>query len=231
MRNVIAIKLLLVVGILMSGCNRINNTSNFQTTFFYSMEEEEMEVDVQCELNIIDTFKGNGKLLIRKLPNTKLDNYFEIILTNLQGECNCHNDIHVSDCEYSSDFPIGYFYVDEKNIYMMGYNKEYLEIFIETEMFPPTEEFLESWNQEKKEHYGYFGYRLVCTEEGLEDMYTIQNNYHEFITVDDNVIKYNLYPEEIMGTQEYMYITWEQGISYFATWSGNKKLYKSFWIK
>lgn len=202
-----------------------------ETAFFYPMYNDKIEVNVQCELHIIDVFNGNATLLIRKLPDTKLNNFYEIILTNLQGKCDCHADIHVPDCEYSSDFPIGYFYVDEKNIYMMGYYEEYLEVFMETEVFPPTEEFLEIWNQEQREHYGYFDYRLVCTEEGLEDTYTTQNNYHEFIAVDGDVRKYNLYPEELMGTQEYMYITWDKGISYFATWSGNQKLYKSFWVK
>ena len=117
---------------------------------------------------------------------------------------------------------------------MMDHEDEYLDIFKETEVFPPTEEYLQIRNQEKRErgdHYGYFVYRLVCAEEGLEDTYTIQNNYHEFITVDGDVRKYNLYPEELAGTQEYTYITWNHGITYFATWSGNQKLYKSFWVQ
>ena len=202
-----------------------------ETAFFYPMDKDEIEVDVQCELHIIDIFSGNATLRIRKLPDTKLDNYFEIVLTNLQGKCDNHGDIDSTDCEYTSDFPIGYFYVDGKNIYMMGHYEEYFEIFMDTEVFPPTEEFLEIWNQKQREHYGYFEYRLVCTEEGLEDRYTIQNNYHEFIAVDGDVRKYNLYPEELMGTQEYMYITWNHGITYFATWSGNQKLYKSFWVQ
>ena len=172
-----------------------------ETAFFYPMDKDEIEVDVQCELHIIDVFNGNATLRIRKLPDTKLDNYFEIVLTNLQGKCDNHGDIDFPDCEYASDFPIGYFYVDGKNIYMMDHEDE------------------------------YSGYRLVCAEEGLEDTYTIQNNYHEFITVDGDVRKYNLYPEELAGTQEYTYITWNHGITYFATWSGNQKLYKSFWVQ
>lgn len=205
-----------------------------ETAFFYPMDKNEIEVDVQCELQNIDIFNGNATLQVRKLPDTKLDNYFEIVLTNLQGKCDNHGDIDSPDCEYTSDFPIGYFYVDGKNIYMMDHEDEYLDIFRETEVFPPTEEYLQIRNQEKIErgdHYGYFVYRLVCAEEGMEDTYTIQNNYHEFIAVDGDAREYNLYPEEFMGTQEYMYITWCQGISYFATWSGNQKLYKSFWVQ
>ena len=220
-----------------AGCADGKQNKDSGSRFFFPMNEEQTSVEVMCELNYIDAFEGSANLEIRKIPDTKLDNYYEIVLTDLQGKCNHHDSIHNTDCEFSSDFSIGYFYVGEEDIYLMSNYKDYLEIFETVDCFPPTESYIEEWRQnriEEEETYGYFACRLVCVNEGQEDTYSSEddNNYHEFITVDNDERRYNLYPEEVMGTQEYMYITWkeEQGIVYFANWSGNRKNYICFWL-
>lgn len=226
---------------LIVGCNNIalsnetQNDSQYYNPYFFPMNAEEIVIDVCCKLYIIDGFEGKAKLVIRKLDHMKSENYYEMVLTDLQGECDYHTDINNPECEYSSEFPIGYFYVDSDKIYMMDHDDGYLAIFEEVGSIPPAEEYIEALYQEKQErgeHEGYFVYRLVCTGEGTEDTFTVENNYHEFIGVNDEERKYNFYPEEERGTQEHTYITWKygEGITYYVTWSGNGKLYKSFWV-
>lgn len=186
-------------------------------------------------MNIIGAFSGSATLVIRHLSDVKLDGYYEMILTDLNGQCDEHTDICDSECEYSSDFPIGYFYVDAEKIYMMSHDIGYLDIFSEVEAFPPTEEYIAARAQEmqeKGEHYSYFGYQLVCAQGGKADTFTEDNNYHEYISVEADERYYNFYPEEIEGTQEYLYITWKQGvgIARFEQWSGNFKNRIAFWL-
>ncbi len=213
--------------IILSGCSKQGNSE--PNSYFFPDETEDLTV--KCKMNMIDEFNGEATLQINKLEGTKLDNYYELVLTNLKGTCNEHVDIDDSKCEYYSDFHVGYFYVEGDKIYMMSYDEKYLNIFAEIDMFPPANEYIESWNKELHavgEHYGYFDYRLVCSEEGFEDTfgtkYSIDEKYHNYITVDGDERRYNLWPET-SGTQEYMYITWrkDEGIYSFANWSGNFK--------
>lgn len=202
---------------------------------FFFPEEDETSLTVNCEMNIIGAFSGSATLVIRKLSEVKLDGYYEIILTDLNGQCDEHADINDPECEYSSDLPIGYFYVDADKIYMMSHEIGYLDIFNELESFPTTEEYIAARAQEmqeKGEHNGYFGYRLVCSWEGKKDTFSETNNYHEFISSEADERHYNFYPEEIEGTQEYLYITWKQGVGIerFDNWSGNDKNRIAFWI-
>lgn len=126
--------------------------------------------------------------------------YYEMILTDLNGQCDEHADINDPECEYSSDLPIGYFYVDADKIYMMSHEIGCLDIFNELESFPTTEEYIAARAQEmqeKGEHNGYFGYQLVCSWEGKKDTFSETNNYHEFISSEADERHYNFYPEEI----------------------------------
>lgn len=229
-----------LVCFLLTGCGakeeNQNEQSNKLNDFFFPMEGNETALTVYCEMNMIGSFCGNGTLVIRQLPDAKLDGFYEMILTDLNGQCDEHADINDAECEYSSDFPIGYFYVDAEKIYMMPHDTGYLDIFSEVETFPPTEEYITARAQEMQErgeHYGYFDYRLVCAQEGKSDTFTEDNHYHEFISVEDDERHYNFYPEEIEGTQEYLYITWKQGIGIarFDNWSGNLKNHIVFWIQ
>lgn len=142
--------------------------------FFFPVEDES-SLTVNCEMNIIGAFSGSATLVICHLSDVKLDGYYEMILSDLNGQCDEHTDICDSECEYLSDFPIGYFYVDAEKIYMMSHDIGYLDIFSEVEAFPPTEEYIAARvqkMQEKGEHYGYFGYRLVCAQAAKADTFT-----------------------------------------------------------
>lgn len=221
--------------------------------FFFPMDEDKKEIEVACELNVVcGSFRGNGILRIERLQEGKLENYYAVCLTDLKGVCSEHGNINVSHCEVYSSFKwhIGYFYVDSDEIYLMPYETEYLQIFKDIEEFPPDPQYIEEWESVKRDrgdHYGYFGYRLVCSEQGFEDTYQTRLNsddvtelngklygadYHNSITANGDIRQYDLYPAISTGTREYQYITWEkgQGITVYENWSGNFKNYISFWI-
>lgn len=223
--------------------------------FFFPMDKDKIEIDVACELNVVcGTFRGNGILRVERLQEGKLENYYAVSLTDLKGVCSEHGNINDSYCEIYSSFNwyIGYFYVDRDEIYMMLHEKEYLQIFKDIEEFPPDPQYIEEWESVKRDrgdHYGYFGYRLVCSEQGFEDTYQTLSNtgdvedteldgklyskdYHNSITANGDIRRYALYPVISTGTREYEYITWEkgQGIAVYENWSGNFKNFISFWI-
>lgn len=227
--------------------------------YFFSMENNYETIQVFCELN---NFAGEGKFLgtaslqINRISGTA--HYYELILTNLSGECELHANSKDTDageelCVYMSDFPIGYFYVDKENIYQMSYDKEYLKLFKESEGFLPSEEAINEYNNALKEankHRGFFGYELVCSSQGVKDTFDISQEeienlpdgvrspdnsnkqYHNYIEVDEDEIKYHLYPDEAVGADEYCYIRWQKskGMVSYASWTGNLKGYISFYI-
>lgn len=227
--------------------------------YFFPMEDNSERIQVFCELN---NFAGEGEFLgtafleINKISET--GHYYELILTNLTGKCASHpnfENINTGEelCAYASDFPIGYFYVDKENIYQMSYYKDYLELFKESEGFLPSEEAINEYNNALKEagkHRGFFGYELVGSSQEIKDTFGMSqeeienlpngvrnpNNsskqYHNYIEVDKDEIKYNLYPDETEGTDEYRYIVWEKdkGIIFYALWTGNFKGYISFYM-
>lgn len=227
--------------------------------YFFPMENDTETIQVFCEFN---NFAGEGEFLgtaflqINRIPGTA--NYYELILTNLTGECDFHDHFANADgekepCVYTSDFHIGYFYVDKENIYQMSYYKEYLELFKESEGFLPSEEAINEYNNSLKEagkHYGYFGYELVCSSQGVKDTFdmsqeeienlpdgvcnhnTSSKQYHNYIEVDGDEIKYNLYPDEIVGNDTYHYIKWQEnkGMTFYASWTGNLKGYICFYV-
>lgn len=229
--------------ILLVSCKRQNVESN---RFFFPMQKSTEEIQVTCELNMLgNSFEGTATLKIEQLSDVRLDHYYAIDLVDLKGTCDEHGVNDDSNCIFSSDFPIGYFYVDEDKIYMMSYDTGYREIFENAEAFPPDEAYIEAWETAKKDagdHYGYWGYRLVCSEEGFSDTIDTENDdvgsdgklyshdYHNFISVDGDMRFYNLYPDMTGGTQEYLYITWKanQGITSYSNWSGNYKDYIAF---
>lgn len=227
--------------------------------YFFPMENDTETIQVFCELNNFageGEFLGKASLQINRIPGTT--NYYELILTDLTGECDFHDHFENADgeeepCVYTSDFPIGYFYVDKENIYQMLHCKEYLELFKESEGFLPSEEAINEYNNSLKEagkHRGFFGYELVCSTRGVKDTFDMSQEeienlpdgvctpdnsnkkYHNYIEVDEDEIKYNLFPDEIVGTDEYRYIKWQKdkGIVFYALWTGNFKGYKCFYV-
>lgn len=227
--------------------------------YFFPMENDSETIQVFCEFNNFageGEFLGTASLQINRIPGTT--NYYEIILTNLTGECDWYGHSENADgeeepCVYTSDFPIGYFYVDKENIYQMLYCKEYLELFKESEGFLPSEEAINEYNnslEEAGKHYGYFGYELVCSSQGVKDTFDMSQEeienlpdgihnpdnsnkqYHNYIEVDGDEIKYNLYPDEIVGNDTYDYIEWQEnkGMTFYASWTGNLKGYICFYV-
>ena len=185
-------------------------------------------IEVVCKLHKLHWFEGKATLQINKLTDTKLGGYYELRLTDLNGKCDgmegndeCdgrHSSANDYKCEFiGASFAVGYFYADSEYIYYIFPDKEYLEIFKETEVFPPADE--EIW------------YRLVCSEEGFENTFDPEEDYHtayhNYIAVmgDDNDERhYYLYPESF-NTREYMTIFWKKGVgmTYFGNWTGAGK--------
>lgn len=226
------------------------NVSESQTNpYFFPMETEEKKIEVVCEALWRHEFKGNAILTVRKVQGTKLDGYYELCLGNFTGECGCggKGDIHAPDCEFAGDFPVGYFYVEEENIYMMSAEEGFLDIFAEVDQFPPAKEYVDARKERMLaagEHDGYFTYRLVCCEQEVPDTYgnakpeevmdglIWDERYHNFISAEGDRRNYKLYPEELTGTQECMYITWAEGegIVSYTNWAGALKDYISFCV-
>lgn len=250
----------LICVIIMMGCNKrqdsVENekTSEIKNEFFYEMNNEnEKRVQVLCELKNHGgdgSFEGTAVLEIKRIEEAKEGNYYILTLTDLDGTCSVHSDDDL-DCVYCDAFGIGYFYVGAEDVYQMNYTESFLDIFKEIESFPPTEEYVENYNQRLKDegkHYGYFGYELVCTIYGVDDTFEREEEefetlpkgvlnynygeqkYHNYIEVDEEKIKYNLYPEEMTGSDMYKYITWHKnkGIVDYASWSGEYNRYISF---
>lgn len=193
-------------------------------------------VKVKCEMLILHSFKGEATLQVIKLSDTVLDNYYLMTLSALDGKCDLHDDTNDPECEFSNSFNIGYFYIDSNFIYLMNFNESYREIFAETDVFPPTNEYIDKYHEKLRaagEHKGYFSCRLVCSEDGFEDTFGtstgIDERYHNFISVNTDERRYNLWPET-SGTQEHMYIFWKKdtGIVYYANWVGSLKDYIMF---
>lgn len=217
--------------------------------FFFPMEDDTKTITVRCERNAEDRFEGTADLIIRRLPDTKLHNYYEIILSDLKGKCSGYDDCSDSDCEFSKNFPVAYFYADREAIYMMDHADSYLNIFKETDTFPPAQNYIDSLHRnmdENGQHEGYFVYRLVCSETGFCDTFEMMqddperaetpsdgkiwdNRYHNYIEADRGERRYYLFPDECSGTEEFMYITWKenQGIVSYSSWSGAQKDYIS----
>lgn len=233
---------------ILNSCNPINKNEVSGNEFFYQFDEDEFTLDVLCELNYFEGFfSGLGTLRISRIKDTKIDGFYEISLTNLSGNCNEHGERIFSECIYSGEFSIGYFYVSENRIYMMSHDEDYLPLLCEMTSFPSTE-LIEQWNTRLKwegAHSGYFGYRLCCDDKGMEDTFGKDRNteeivlygemardYHNYIEVKEDKRLFNLYPDKIMGTQEYMQIIWgkNHGIMSFAKWVGNYKNYISFHV-
>lgn len=227
----------------------MRQTSTVQNAFFFPMISDTVYMDVACELNFVGAFEGTAKLKVSRVPDTKLDSYYELILTDLQGECSNCGDMRNADCYYDKDFPIGYMYVSAEEIYLLDYSENYLDIFKETECFPPTDEYIESLHKEmmeEGEHYGYFGYRLVCAKEGREDTCGEEErigfvesaliDYHNYVAVEGDERQYVFGPNEERtewGTNEYMSITWKenQGMIYYVNGVGAQRDHISFWVE
>ncbi|MGL5435641.1 MAG: hypothetical protein ACRDBO_09640 [Lachnospiraceae bacterium] len=218
--------------------------------FFFPMKETSETIKVRCEMNWMDTFEGTANLKINKLSGTNLEYYYEIILDDLVGTCGSHNDINDLECEFTSAFPIGYFYVAKDNIYMMSYETGFLDVFKEFDVFPPPQEYIDrrvDTMQAAGEHSGYFSYRLVCSEQGVEDVFGDKQDgaeagvpdgmirdehYHNTIEADGDERRYHLWPDENIGTYEFTHMTWKenQGMISYSSWSGALKDYISFEI-
>lgn len=248
MKKVVFFLILLLTIRILYSCNMINKNEVSGNEFFYKFDKDQFTLDVLCELNYFEGFfSGMGTLQITRIKDTKIDGFYEIKLTNLSGNCNEHGECISSECIYSGEFPIGYFYVSENRIYMMSHDEDYLPLLCEMTTFPSTE-LIEQWNSQLKRegaHRGYFGYRLCCDNEGMEDTFgkewndeesvlygEVAGDYHNYIEVKEDKRLFNFYPDRIMGTQEYMQIIWKKnhGIISFAKWAGNYKNYISFHV-
>lgn len=223
-----------------------------ENRFFFPLQSDSQTLAVRCEMNGAETFEGAAGLRINRLQGTKLDHFYELILTDFSGKCSGHERAGGQGCEYAAEYPIGYFYVDRENVYMMSYDPGFLDIFRETDVFPPAKEYIEARQarmQAAGEHSGYFVYRLVCSEQAVADTFgnartaggaepggdnldgrIWDERYHNDIRADGDQRRYSLYPDEDMGTMEYLYITWKEGwgITHYAGWSGARKGYISF---
>lgn len=225
----------------LSSLKSSENVESGKNNFFYRFDGDEIAADVRCGLNYFEGyFSGEGTLKIRKIKDTKMEGFYEISLTDMRGNCEEHGDNISADCIYSGEFWIGYFYVSEDRVYMMSHDEDYLPFLCEMTTFPPTEQ-IEEWNgrlREQGARCGYFGYRLCCADEGMEDTFGMEcddgrvpEDYHNYIAVEDEKRTFDFYPDEVMGTQEHMRIVWgkDRGILYFANYTGNYKNFISFY--
>ncbi len=215
-------------------------TPTHKNPFWFSMDKTEKRMEVFCELNYADgVFSGNGILVVRGLPEIKLGNCYEIFLTDLEGECQEHNDITYWKCCYACDFfPLGYYYVTDDKIYEFAYLDETVEMLNQWDTFPPDIEYMKN-GMTGQEGYPFAYWREVCSEEGFEDTFyenhseenmieflykgrDLDERYHNFITVDGDERRYNLWPETF-GTQEHTYMTWKRGmgITRYMSYAGN----------
>ena len=223
--------------------------------FFFPVEGDALVIPVNCEIGKttpsydMETdrgegfFEGSAALQINKVTDAKLDNLYEVKLTNLEGTCDVHQELS-TDCYYSKDYFVCCFYVMQDIIYIVGWTPGDLEVLCEIDDFP---EGIEKWNDKLKAegaHYGYLSYRIVCMDEGMEDTFgrtaeddelaegkVYQDNYHNFISVMGDERRYNLYPTDL-GTREYMYIRWQkgQGIVDYVGWTGGFIDYLAFHV-
>ncbi|MBQ8596722.1 MAG: hypothetical protein IJ409_09795 [Lachnospiraceae bacterium] len=222
--------------------------------------------EVFCELWLTEDFAGQATLVIRKVPGAKSENYYEVVLTDFQGKCKEHGSLTEDKtgkavqngkkaaeakeaCMYEAEFPVAYIYADEDKIYWMAHEEGYQEIFRQVGGFPP-EDYIDVWNKKKMErgdHRGYFGYRVVCAKEEIEDNYELLQNetyaaeegmnqdprYHNEISAIGNRREYSLYPDKEYsgGTTERMFMIWEkgEGLTYFENWVGAYRDYVAFW--
>ena len=211
---------------------------------------ESTKKNVRCEMSLTNSFEGTAILQINKLSNTRLDHYFEMILTDLNGICSEHGNTDDPECEYSLSYPVGYFYITEDYIYLMPHESSFLSEFKQLDTFPPTQEYLNERERHLKsegEHNDYFNYRLVCSNQGIGDVFgrsidsvegdaAVLNgliwdeSYHNSIDVEGDERHYHLWAEGNSGTTEVMKIIWKQkyGIMSYANWSGAMKDYIYF---
>lgn len=230
-RYYVIIFLFSIITLSSSACTQVDN-DNVNNQFFFPSNVTEKRF--KCESLIHGDFKGEATLKIIKIENTKLNSYYELILTDFNGKYNPYEELGGENFNDLQDLSLGYFYVDNDKIYTMSANEEFREIFAEVDEFPPTEDYIEQWNGKRKAaglHDGYFSYRLILSQEPISDNFNIEDSdmYHESMNVSDNEITYTLFPK-VGGTKEYMYIYWEKekGITYYANWVGSLRDYIAF---
>lgn len=214
-------------------------TPTHKNPFWFPMDKTEKRMEVFCELNYDGVLSGTGTLVVRGLPEIKLGNCYEIFLTDLEGKCSEHNDITFWKCRYARDFfPLGYYYVTDDKIYEFAYLDQTVEMLNQWDTFPPDIEYLKK-GMTGQEGYPFAYWREVCSEEGFEDTFyenhseenrieflykgrDLDERYHNFITVDGDERRYNLWPITF-GTQEHTYITWKRGmgITRYMSYAGN----------
>lgn len=216
--------------------------------FWFPMEGNEKRIPVSCELNYFcGWFEGTGTLVIRALSEIMLNNCYEIILTDLEGEFpfgHDHESITDSDCPYSGNFGIGYYYITDNQNFEFLYRDETLEMLSQWNTFPPDTEYLKK-GMAGAHPFSYW--RLVCSSTGFEDTYfeshededsyellwegkNSGDRYHNLITVDGDERRYSLWPVTY-GTQEHTYLTWKKGggIVKYTSYAGNCRDMISFW--
>lgn len=219
--------------------------------------------EVFCELRFNEIFNGKASLEISRVAGARSANYYELILTDFDGKCYEHGEVAAENpvaqkkkkaeqkvCMYTEAFPVAYIYADEDKIYWMPHEEAYTEIFRQINGFP-TEEYITALKEVKMEagdHSGYFTYRTVCTEEGVEDNYRQLQfdgytpepgmngdaRFHNSVDAIGNRREYSLYPDKEYagGTVERMFLIWEmgQGLTYFENWVGAYRDYIAFWM-
>lgn len=208
--------------------------------FWFPMDGTEMRIRIFCELLYGDgPLQGTGTLVVRGLPEIKLGNCYEVFLTDLEGECPEHSDITFWKCCYACDFfPLGYYYVTDDIIYEFAYLDQTVEMLNQWDTFPPDIEYMKK-GMTGEAGYPFAYWREVCSEEGFEDTFyenhseenrieflykgrDLDERYHNFITVDGDERRYNLWPITF-GTQEHTYITWKRGMGMtrYMSYAGN----------
>lgn len=233
----------------------VKSSAQALSPFFFPVEGDALVIPVNCEIGKTvpsdDTetdveegfFEGSAALQINKVTDAKLNNLYEVKLTELEGTCDVHQEPS-TDCYYSQDYFVGCFYIMEDIVYMVGWTPEDLAVLCEIDDFP---EGIGKWNDKLAEegaHYGYLSYRIVCMDEGMDDTFgrmaeddelaegkIYQDNYHNSISVVGDERRYNLYPTDF-GTREYLYIRWQKdrGIVDYAGWTGGFMNYLAFHV-
>lgn len=207
--------------------------------FWFPMNGDQYtkEVYFLCTYNY-DNFKGKATLYVDRMTGFPLEQYYRVYVKDFVGECD--DMFGEEECPYNEEIEIGYFFVDTDGIYYMWPHENYFEVFAEIEQFPPTDEYVEAYQEArlaKDIHDGMFGYKLVCSDDREKDTFDMTEEelanllpgtnyiegYHNRIIIDDDKRIYGLVQDEdTWGTPYWHAITWEEGkgITYYSEGSG-----------